>query len=198
MATPQMLRPEDRTVSAMVIVDELAHLTFGSDESRWTEDQRNGYVTAVQEARAHPEDWLRPEARPVRPRAASAGRRRRYVKQLRWEIGKVASGAQTVMLTPITWADEEPTRWIYRALVRDADGQALTLAQGGTERLTTLLQAAYPRADWGRPQTWHADSNRLTTWGQASRNFRDSDDAGYVVGLDAYSIRLAAGEARDA
>ncbi|MEV0322994.1 hypothetical protein ACIBKX_33010 [Streptomyces sp. NPDC050658] len=47
MVTPEGPRPEDIEEQALVKVDALAHEAFGSDETRWTERQRNEYLCAL-------------------------------------------------------------------------------------------------------------------------------------------------------
>ncbi|MGW8679566.1 hypothetical protein ACWGNN_00605 [Streptomyces sp. NPDC055817] len=129
---------------------------------------------------------------PVRPRKASAATRRRRVMRLAYEVHQIVPDAATVLLTPV-WTDMHgSTERVYVVTARSADSkQHLRIPAGGSRTLAALMQGAYPGADWDRPQTWHADTNRLTTWGQASRAFRDSDDAGYVESLDRYDARLA-------
>lgn len=102
------------------------------------------------------------EALPVRPRRSSASRRRRHHTQLPYRLHQIAPGAVTILVTPI-WMDSSGTsvrHYLARAL--DADGRVVKFAAGGSRRIASLLQGAYPGADWNRPQTWHAGANRLT------------------------------------
>ncbi|MFJ9740880.1 hypothetical protein [Streptomyces sp. NPDC101166] len=100
---------------------------------------------------------------PVRPRKASASRRRRHVQQLPYRLHQIAPGAATILVTPI-WTDRSGDgvrNYLARAL--DARGRILKFPAGGSQRIASLLQGAYPAADWDRPQTWNAASNALTT-----------------------------------
>ncbi|WP_428956140.1 hypothetical protein [Streptomyces sp. cg35] len=128
---------------------------------------------------------------PVRPRKSSAARRRRNVNRLAASIHAIVPGAVTVLLTPV-WTDAAgPMDRIYVVTARDVSSkQHLRIPHGGSRQLAALIQGAFPTADWNRPQTWHLDTNSLTTWGQASRAFRETADAGYVESLDAYSARV--------
>ncbi|MET7923147.1 hypothetical protein ABZT43_03960 [Streptomyces sp. NPDC005349] len=133
---------------------------------------------------------------PVRPRKSSAARRRRNVNRLAASIHAIVPSSETVLLTPV-WTDVHGLmERIYVVTARAADRQQhLPIPAGGSRTLAALMQGAFPGADWDRPQTWHADTNRLTTWGQASRNFRDSDDSGYVESDDEWAARVMGGGA---
>ena len=102
------------------------------------------------------------EALPVRPRKASASRRRRHQARLVHRIHQIAPGAATILVTPL-WTDASGTgerHFLARALT--VDGRILKFQQGGSRQITALLQGAYPGANWDRPQTWRADTNTLT------------------------------------
>jgi hypothetical protein len=102
------------------------------------------------------------EALPVRPRKASASRRRRHQTQLAHRISRIAPGAVTVLVTPL-WTDATGTgvrHFVARALT--ADGTVLRFEAGGSRQITALLQGAYPAANWDHPQRWRADTNTLT------------------------------------
>jgi len=100
-----------------------------------------------------------------RTRKSSAARRRRNVKRLPWLVHDIAPGADTVLLTPVTTDVHGPSERLYVVTARSAGRkQHLRLPRGGCRRLAELMQGAFPDADWDRPQTWHADSNQLTTW----------------------------------
>lgn len=102
------------------------------------------------------------EALPLRPRKASASRRRRHQTQLAHRIRRIAPGAATVLVTPI-WTDATGTgvrHFVARALT--ADGHILKFQAGGSRQITALLQGAYPGANWSHPQCWTAASNTLT------------------------------------
>jgi hypothetical protein len=102
------------------------------------------------------------EALPVRPRKASASRRRRHQSQLAYRIGQIAPFAATILVTPL-WTDPTGTgvrHFVARALT--ADGKFLKFEAGGSRQITALLQGAYPGANWDHPQTWTAASNTLT------------------------------------
>lgn len=104
---------------------------------------------------------------PVRPRRASASRRRRHVTQLAYRVHQIIPGAERVLLTPV-WTDAKgPMERVFVVTARNADGQHLKLPRGGSRQLASLMQGAYPTADWDRPQTWHGDSNQLVTWKRA-------------------------------
>lgn len=131
---------------------------------------------------------------PVRPRKASAARRRRNINRLAASIHAIAPGSATVLLTPV-WTDAHgPMDRIYVVTARAADRQQhLPIPAGGSRVLAALIQGAYPGADWDRPQTWHEDTNRLTTWGQASRDFRDSDAGGFIESDADWAARVMGG-----
>lgn len=102
------------------------------------------------------------EALPLRPRKASASRRRRHQTQLAHRIRRIAPGAATVLVTPI-WTDTTGAaerHFVARALT--ADGRFLKFQAGGSRQITALLQGAYPGANWDHPHTWTAASNTLT------------------------------------
>jgi hypothetical protein len=99
---------------------------------------------------------------PVRPRKASASRRRRHQTQLAHRIGRIAPGAVTVLVTPL-WTDSTGIgvrHFLARALT--ADGAFLKFEAGGSRQITVLLQGAYPGVNWDHPQTWTAATNALT------------------------------------
>lgn len=101
---------------------------------------------------------------PVRPRRASAGRRRRHRTQLAYRVARVVPGAATILITPI-WTDAHgPMEQVFLARALSPDGTSLRLPQGGSRDIAALMQAAYPDANWERAQTWHADTNELVAW----------------------------------
>ncbi|MGW1160427.1 hypothetical protein ACWD48_19845 [Streptomyces sp. NPDC002519] len=103
---------------------------------------------------------------PVRPRKASASRRRRHLTQLPYRLHQIVPGAATILLNPV-WSDAKgPTERTFVALCRDADGQQLQLPRGASRTIAALIQGAYPTANWDHTQTWRADTNQLTTWRQ--------------------------------
>ena len=90
------------------------------------------------------------------------------MKQLPWRVREIAPGAATVLLSP-AWLDVHgPLERVFVVVARDADGDRLKLPRGGSRRLASLMQAAYPAADWNQTQSWRADSNQLLSW-QARR-----------------------------
>lgn len=102
------------------------------------------------------------ESLPVRPRKASASRRRRHQTQLAHRINQIAPGAVTVLVTPL-WTD--PTGVAERHFVARAltdDGRFLKFEAGGSRQITSLLQGAYPQANWDHPQTYTTATNTLT------------------------------------
>ncbi|MFP3986950.1 hypothetical protein U9R90_05485 [Streptomyces sp. E11-3] len=164
---------------------------YGPNPATWSKGVRGEYRDQLRTRRT-----VDREAHPVHPRRASAARRRRHYKQLGYRVHQIAPGAATVLLTPV-WTDPAGTAArSYVVTARSADcKQRLQLPTGGSQRLAALMQGAFPAADWDQPQTWHADTNTLTTWGQTSRAFRESADAGFVESLNAYTARTARREA---
>jgi hypothetical protein len=103
---------------------------------------------------------------PVRPRKASASRRRRHQTQLPFKLNRYAPGAVTILLTPV-WTDAlGPSERVFLATARNAGGDAIKLPAGGSRDIAALVQGAFPAADWNRPQTWRADTNQVTGWQQ--------------------------------
>ena len=103
---------------------------------------------------------------PVRPRKASAARRRRHLTQLPYRLDQIIPGVTKVLLTPV-WSDAKgPTERIFVVLARDTDGEQIQLPRGASRDIAALIQGAYPAANWDQTQTWHADTNELTTWQQ--------------------------------
>lgn len=131
---------------------------------------------------------------PVRPRKASAATRRRRVMRLAYQVHQIVPQAATVLLTPV-WTDMHGSaERVYVVTARSADSkQHLQIPAGGSRTLAALMQGAYPGADWDRPQTWHNDTNRLTTWGQASRDFRDTADSKFIESDDEWAARVLGG-----
>ena len=170
---------------------DLAYATvYGPNLNTWSKGVRGEYLECLRARRT-----MNHETHPLHPRKSSAGRRRRHVAQLAYRIHQTAPGAVTVLLTPV-WTDlHGPMERVFIASAMTADGGRVKLPNGGSHRLADLIQGAYPAAGWNHPQTWHEDTNRLTTWGQASRAFRETADAGYVESLTAYGKRISAKEA---
>jgi hypothetical protein len=103
------------------------------------------------------------EALPIRPRKASAGRRRRHHTQLPYRLDQIAPGAATILITPV-WTDARgPMERTFLARALDTTGQKIRFPAGGSRQIASLMQGAFPAADWDRVQTWHADTNTLTT-----------------------------------
>ncbi|NUP35954.1 MAG: hypothetical protein HOY76_02760 [Streptomyces sp.] len=101
---------------------------------------------------------------PVRPRKASASRRRRHVNQLRFRLQQHAPGAVSILLTPV-WVDGHgPQERVFVARALAATGKPLLLRPGSSRAIAALLQGAFPTADWNQAQTWRADTNRITSW----------------------------------
>jgi hypothetical protein len=102
------------------------------------------------------------ESLPLRPRKASAARRRRHQTQLQHRLNRIVPGAATILITPL-WTDgsgQGVRHFLARALT--GDGTALKFEAGGSRQITALMQGAYPSANWDHPQTWDAASGRLT------------------------------------
>lgn len=101
---------------------------------------------------------------PQHPRRCSAARRHRHQRQLPYRIGQLVPGAATILLTPV-WTDINANETghldiSFMARVRDRNGRPMKLPAGGSQRLAALLQGAFT-ADWGKSQTWRADTNQL-------------------------------------
>lgn len=181
---------EDDVERELIQLDLDYATVYGPNLQSWSKGVRGEYLELLRARRT-----MDHESHPVHPRRCSAGRRRRHVTQLAYRIHQTAPGAVTVLLTPV-WTDVHgPMKRVYIATAMTANGERIKLPTGGSHRLADLIQGAYPQADWDRPQTWHKDTNRITTWGQASRAFRDTADAGFVEGLAAYDARMTAREA---
>lgn len=160
MATVIETRPRgDEVEETLIALDRSFAAVYGPDMSTWSSGVRGEFLE-LQKARRTADR----EAHPLHPRKASAGRRRRHAKQLAWRIHEVAPGAVTVLITSY-WSDA--TGVAHRVLIAqclDADGQRVSLPRGGSNRLASLLQGAFPDADWDTTQTWRADTNQLTAW----------------------------------
>lgn len=178
-------------IEADLITLDCAYVTvYGPNLNNWSRGVRGEFLEILRARRT-----MDRETHPVRPKRCSASRRRRHRTQLAYRIRLIAPGAVTVLLTPV-WTDTHgPMERVYVVTARTADGTALKLPVGGSRHLAALMQGAFPRADWNTPQTWHADLNRLTTWGQASRAFRETADAGYIESLTDYTLRTSTQEA---
>lgn len=152
--SPQLLA--DREQAVLVDFDTAYYPT--GDPTDWSTLEQEAF-----EARVRALHLVR-ETLPVRPRKASAHKRRQRHARLAYEISLLAPGAVTVLVTPV-WmtgmADGERT---YMAVARDTGGEQIRRSPGAGLRITALLQAVWPCADWDRPQTWHADTNRLAVF----------------------------------
>ena len=151
----------DEVEDALIRLDRDFAAVYGPDMGAWSRGVRGEFLE-TQRARRTADR----EAHPLHPRKASAGRRRRHVKQLPFRIDAIAPGAVTVLVTSY-WSDA--TGEAHRVLLArclNADGEQVNLPRGGSRRLTSLLQGAFPTADWDHTQTWRADTNELITWQQ--------------------------------
>lgn len=161
MATVVEPRPADDVEGDLIRLDRDFAAVFGPNMAAWSKGVR-GELLEMQRTRRTTDTGTRPE----HPRRASASRRRRHSKQLAWRIHSIIPGAATILLTPV-WTDRDgPMVRKFVATARNADGQHLKLPRGGTMRLAALMQGVFPAADWNRPQSWRADSGRLTAWQQ--------------------------------
>lgn len=162
MATVIESRPlADEVEQALIQLDAEFATVYGPDMGAWSRGVR-GELLEMQRARRTADR----ETHPLNPRRASAGRRRRHLKQLTWRIHGIAPGAVTVFITSY-WSDA--TGEAHRMLLAqclNADGRRISLPRGGSQQLASLLQGVFPTADWDRPQTWRADTNQLTGWQQ--------------------------------
>ena len=156
MATVIEARREDCIEAALIELDRNFTAVFGPDLATWPRGVR-GELLEMQRSRRAPEM----EVRPVRPRKASASRRRRHERQLPYRLHQIAPGAATILVTPI-WMDgtgQSVRHYLARAL--SADGRIIKFAPGGSQRIASLLQAVYPGANWDHPLTWTAATNTL-------------------------------------
>lgn len=171
----------DRTEIALADLDTDYRRLYGADLARWSRGVRGEYLDLLAGCtkRAKFSEHL-----PVRPRKASASRRRRHLTQLAWRVRQIAPGAETVFLTR-TWTDATGVAdCTYVANVRDGRGNQLRLPAGGSRRIAALMQGAHPDADWGRAQTWRASTGRLTVWSPPTADFAATEAAGYIETLD--------------
>lgn len=102
------------------------------------------------------------EVLPLRPRKASAARRRRHQARLHHRLQQIVPGAATILITPL-WTDgtgQNERHYLARALT--PDGQVIKFRAGGSRQITALLQGAFPAANWDHPQTWTAATRTLT------------------------------------
>jgi hypothetical protein len=162
MATALEPRPAaDDVEQALVQLDADYSLIYGPDLSHWSRGVRGEFFERQRARRA-----MDRETHPLRPRRASASRRRRHQRQLAWRIHQIAPGAVTVLLAPV-WTDGTgESRRHFLAQCFDGGGTKLRLPVGGSRHLADLMQGAFPAADWNRAQTWRADTNQLTGWQQ--------------------------------
>ena len=143
MATALQPRTHGDTVEdALIALDRDFTAIYGPDMTVWPKGVR-GELLEMQRARR----MVDREARPVHPRKASAGRRRRHLRQLPWRLQQIAPGAVTILVTPI-WMDgsgESVRHYLARAL--DSAGRIITFAPGGSARQknTWCSSALYPR-----------------------------------------------------
>lgn len=183
MATVIEPRREDDTEQALIQLDRDFATIYGPNMSAWSKGVR-GELLETQRARRTADR----EAHPLHPRKASAGRRRRHLKQLPYRVHAVAPGAVTVLITSF-WSDATGhTHRVLLAQCLDADGQRIRLPRGGSQRLAALLQGAFPGADWDRPQSWRADTNQLVdrrTLADAELRARTQRLAVRAAGLEA-------------
>ena len=106
---------------------------------------------------------------PARPRKASASRRRRHHSRLPYRLHQHAPAAASILLAPV-WTDTQgPQERVFVARALDANGEPVRIPPGGSRQIASLLQGAFPTADWNQAQTWHAKTNQLTTWQQQER-----------------------------
>ena len=162
MATATPPRAHGDTVEDLLIaIDQDFAAIYGPDMTVWPKGVR-GELLERQRARRTADR----EASPVHPRRASAGRRRRHLRQLAYRVHAIVPGAVTVLLNPY-WSDSHgPSERVYVVTARDAAGNRIKLPAGGSRRLASLMQGAYPAADWNTTQTWRAATNTLTSWRQ--------------------------------
>jgi len=164
MATVVESRRPDEVEAALAALDRDFATIYGPDIGAWSRGVRGEYLETI---RAH--RTLDREAHPLHPRKASASRRRRHLRQLAWRVNEIAPGAITVLLNPY-WSDcHGPSERVYVVTARDAAGDRIQLPAGGSRRLASLMQGAYPAANWNTTQTWRADTHTLTSWRAGGR-----------------------------
>lgn len=174
----------DEVEQALIQLDRDFAAIYGPNMNAWSRGVR-GELLEMQRARRTADR----EAHPLHPRKASAGRRRRHLKQLPYRVHAVAPGAVTVLITSC-WSDATGhTHRVLLAQCLDADGQRIRLPRGGSQRLAALLQGAFPGADWDRPQSWRADTNQLV-------DRRTVVDAGLREQAQRLAVRAAGLEAQ--
>ncbi|MFE7954439.1 hypothetical protein [Streptomyces sp. NPDC057413] len=159
-------RREDEVEQLLVQLDRDFAAVYGPDPTTWSRGVRGEFLETLRHHRT-----LDRETHPLHPRKASAGRRRRHLRQLAWRVHQIVPGAVKVLLTPV-WTDlHGPMERVFVVTARDAHGQHLKLPRGGSRQLAALMQGAFPTASWDQPQTWNAATNQLTTWrGTAGTN----------------------------
>lgn len=106
----------------------------------------------------------------ARPRRCSAGTRRHHRTYLPYRLREQLPGAATVMVTPVFWSDPAEVRpeCVFHAVYFTAEGRRIVPRQTVTPRVVSLLQGAFPEADWQQSQIWRADTNQLTQWQPAT------------------------------
>lgn len=147
--------------AALIDLDQAYRLVYGPNLNTWSKGVRGEFLDRQQSRRT-----MDHETHPLHPRKASAGRRRRHLKQLPFRIHQIAPDAVTVLLAPVWLDNTGEARRVFTARCLTVDGNQVQLPRGGSRRLADLMQGAFPDADWNQPLTWRADSNRLTTWRQ--------------------------------
>lgn len=153
----QLATRADAVEDALVAVD-LDYLTvYGPDMRSWSKGVRGEYLE-VGAARRRVDH----ECHPAHPKKASAGRRRRHVKQLPWRIHQLLPDAKVVLVTPVLGADGNDR--LVVTVARDAWGERLPVTADVRRQVVAWLQGAFPDADWTQAQTWRADTNEVVAW----------------------------------
>lgn len=167
----ELERLAQETELALTVVEAEYTRLHGPDPSHWSKGVRGEYVEIVSSAARR-----RPRVReivPQHPRRASAGTQRHHRKYVGYRVRLLVPDAHTVLLTPV-WTDQDSNesghlQISFMALVRDRNGAAVKLPTGASQRLAQLLQGAFPKADWGRCQSWRADTSQLTEYRPTGR-----------------------------
>lgn len=157
-AVAPRLRADDVEATLIQLDRDFATI-YGPNMGHWSSGVRGEFIEMQRTRRTADR-----EMHPLHPRRASAGRRRRHARQLAWRIHQVAPDAATVLLNPY-WSDSHgPAERVYVVTARDANGNRIKLPRGGSRRIASLMQGAFPAANWDTVQTWNAERNLLSAW----------------------------------
>lgn len=106
--------------------------------------------------------FLPVEFLPTRPRRASAHKRRQRRARLAYDLHRIVPGAVSVLAIPIQLGTPGRLETVFNAVIYGPAGERIMPPAESTPRIVTLLQGAFPAADWSVCQSWRADTNALT------------------------------------